>query len=77
MVYAYVLITIAIGKVKEVLEELRSLDSVIQADVVTGPYDAIARIQAPDLSELTKTIVQKIHYIDGVIDTTTAIVVEL
>lgn len=77
MVSAYVLITIAIGKVKEVLEELQKIDGVQRADVVTGPYDAIARIEAEDLSDLTKTIVQKIHYIDGVIDTTTAIVVEL
>ncbi|MFQ6088077.1 MAG: Lrp/AsnC family transcriptional regulator [Candidatus Methanofastidiosia archaeon] len=77
MVSAYVLITIAIGKVKEVLEELQKIDGVQRADVVTGPYDAIARIETEDLSDLTKTIVQKIHYIDGVIDTTTAIVVEL
>jgi DNA-binding Lrp family transcriptional regulator len=76
MVSAYVLITIAIGKVKEVLEELTSMEGVVKADVVTGPYDAIALIEADDLSQLTKTIVQKIHYIDGVIDTTTAIVVE-
>jgi DNA-binding Lrp family transcriptional regulator len=76
MVSAYVLITIAIGKVKEVLEELTSMEGVVKADVVTGPYDAIALIEADDLSQLTKTIVQKIHSIDGVIDTTTAIVVE-
>jgi DNA-binding Lrp family transcriptional regulator len=76
MVSAYVLITIAIGKVKEVLEELDRMEGVVKADVVTGPYDAIARIEAEDLSQLTKTIVQKIHYIDGVIDTTTAIVVQ-
>lgn len=76
MVSAYVLITIAIGKVKEVLEELNNMQGVVKADVVTGPYDAIALIEAEDLSQLTKTIVQKIHYIEGVIDTTTAIVVQ-
>ncbi|MBU7042869.1 MAG: Lrp/AsnC ligand binding domain-containing protein [Theionarchaea archaeon] len=76
MVSAYVLITIAIGKVKEVLEELNGMQGVVKADVVTGPYDAIALIEAEDLSQLTKTIVQKIHYIEGVIDTTTAIVVQ-
>ncbi|MBP7820357.1 MAG: Lrp/AsnC ligand binding domain-containing protein, partial [Candidatus Methanofastidiosum sp.] len=47
------------------------------ADVITGPYDAIAKIKANDLGELTKTVIQQIHYIEGVIDTTTAIVISV
>lgn len=74
MVYAYVLITVSIGKIKEVIDAVKKIEGVIEADVITGPYDAIAKIKANDLGELTKTVIQQIHYIDGVIDTTTAIV---
>ncbi|NMC58540.1 MAG: Lrp/AsnC family transcriptional regulator [Candidatus Methanofastidiosa archaeon] len=75
MVYAYVLITVSIGKIKEVIEAVKKIEGVIEADVITGPYDAIAKIKANDLGELTKTVIQQIHYIEGVIDTTTAIVI--
>jgi len=75
MVYAYVLITVSIGKIKEVIEAVKKIEGVIEADVITGPYEAIAKIKANDLGELTKTVIQQIHYIEGVIDTTTAIVI--
>jgi DNA-binding Lrp family transcriptional regulator len=77
MVYAYVLITVSIGKIKEVIDAVKKIDGVIEADVITGPYDAIAKIKANDLGELTKTVIQQIHYIEGVIDTTTAIVISV
>ncbi|MEA1994298.1 MAG: Lrp/AsnC ligand binding domain-containing protein [Euryarchaeota archaeon] len=77
MVHSYVLITVAIGKVQDVLEQIKDMKDVEDADAVTGPYDLIARVKADDLGELTKTIIQNIHYIDGVIDTTTAIVIDV
>ncbi|ASJ00767.1 Lrp/AsnC family transcriptional regulator [Thermococcus gorgonarius] len=77
MVKSYVLLTIEIGKVESVIEALKQIPGVIRADAVTGPYDAIVYIEANDLGELTKKILHDIHNIDGVIDTTTAIVVEM
>ncbi|HII61770.1 Lrp/AsnC family transcriptional regulator [Pyrococcus horikoshii] len=77
MVRAYVLLTIEIGKVEKVIEELKKIPGVTKADAVTGPYDAIVHIEANDLGELTRKILHDIHNIDGVIDTTTAIVVEI
>ncbi|AMM54334.1 MULTISPECIES: Lrp/AsnC family transcriptional regulator [Thermococcaceae] len=77
MVRAYVLLTIEIGKVEKVIEEIKKIPGVTKADAVTGPYDAIVHIEASDLGELTRKILHDIHNIDGVIDTTTAIVVEI
>ncbi|WP_048150233.1 Lrp/AsnC family transcriptional regulator [Palaeococcus ferrophilus] len=77
MVRAYVLLTVEIGKVESVIEEIKSIPGVLKADAVTGPYDAIVHIEAADLGELTRKILHDIHNIDGVIDTTTAIVVEV
>ena len=77
MVRAYVLLTVEIGKVEKVIEELKKIPGVTKADAVTGPYDAIIHIEAANLGELTRKILHDIHNIEGVIDTTTAIVVEL
>ena len=77
MVQAYVLITAAIGKVRQVSKELEGLRGVRSVHVVTGPYDIIMFVEAKDLSTLTNMIVEGTHKIKGVVDTNTAIVVEL
>ncbi|MCK4405685.1 MAG: Lrp/AsnC ligand binding domain-containing protein [Hadesarchaea archaeon] len=77
MVQAYVLITAAIGKVRQVSKELEGLRGMRTVHVVTGPYDLVVFVEAKDLSTLTNTVVEGIHKIKGVVDTNTAIVVEL
>ncbi len=77
MVQGYVLITAAIGKVKQVAKELQGLRGVKSVHVVTGPYDIIVFVEAKDLDILTSTVVEGIHKVKGVVDTNTAIVVEI
>lgn len=77
MVQAYVLITAAIGKVRQVAEELKELQGIKSVHVVTGPYDIIVFVEAKELGSLTNTVVKGIHKIKGVVDTNTAIVVEV
>jgi len=77
LVQAYVLITAAIGKVRQVAEELKKLQGVKSVHVVTGPYDIIVFVEAKELGSLTNTVVKGIHKIKGVVDTNTAIVVEV
>ena len=77
MVAAYVLITAAIGKVKQVAKDLERVKGVKSVKVVTGPYDIIVYAEAKDLASITSTVVEGIHKIKGVIDTNTAIVVEV
>ncbi len=74
---AYVLITVAIGKVKSVAKELRKVRGIKSIHTVTGPYDIIAFVETKDLASLTNTVVGGIHRIKGVVDTNTAIVVEI
>ncbi len=77
MVQAYILITAAIGKVRQAAKELERLRGVKSVNVVTGPYDIIVFVEAKDLATLTSTVVEGIHKIKGVVDTNTAIVVEI
>ena len=77
MVQAYILVTAAIGKVRQVAKELERLPSVKSVHIVTGPYDIVVFADAKDLAKLTGVVVEGIHKIKGVVDTNTAIVVEV
>ena len=42
-VSAYILIQTEVGKASKVVEEIRGLDGIVEADDVTGPYDVIVK----------------------------------
>jgi DNA-binding Lrp family transcriptional regulator len=44
------------------------------AEDITGPYDVIARIQAPGLDQLGRLVASRIHVVDGVTRTLTCTV---
>ena len=76
MIEAFVLLTVEVDKVEEVIKSIKKkIPEVKEAKGVTGPYDVILRVDANDLKELTREIVSSIYKINGVIDTTTAIVI--
>lgn len=70
---AYILIETAVGKSRDVSEALRSLDGVINVDAVTGPFDIIAVVGAPDLNAVGNLVTSQIHTISGIIRTTTCL----
>jgi DNA-binding Lrp family transcriptional regulator len=74
---AYVLIKIRAGEVKEVVRQMRKLESVIEAHMTFGPYDAVAVISATDVSGLGALIATSIQPIPGVEQTLTCIAVDL
>ena len=63
---ALVLIEATVGKVREVTTALKQLDGVKSADVVTGPYDVIAILEAEDLTALGHMVTAKIRPLRGV-----------
>jgi DNA-binding Lrp family transcriptional regulator len=71
---AYVLIETEVGKVARVAQALTKLDGVQVAEDLAGPYDVIARLQAPSLDELGSLVVSHIQVQDGVTRTVTCIV---
>lgn len=74
---AYVLIKIAPGKSRTITEQVAKIDGVKTAHPVTGIFDIIAYLEAPDINNLTGTVRSKIQTIQGVLRTHTAIVGEL
>ncbi len=73
---AYALVRISPNKVKDVVIEAGKIDGVKNVHPVTGPYDAIIFLEAADMKELGKVVLAEIHSLEGVIDTTTCLVVE-
>ena len=74
MLSAYVLVQTEVGKVAHVAQALNDLDGVELAEDITGPYDVIARIQAPGLDQLGRLVVSRIHVVDGVTRTLSCMV---
>jgi DNA-binding Lrp family transcriptional regulator len=68
---AYVLVQTEVGKVAQALSDL---DGVQLAEDLVGPYDVIARVQAPGLDQLGRLVVTRIQVVDGVTRTLTCTV---
>ena len=78
MLSAYVLILTEVGKVAHVAQAVNDLDGVESAEDLAGPYDVIARIQAPGLDQLGRLgrlVVSRIQLMDGVTRTLTCTVI--
>ncbi len=76
-VRAYVLIQTEVGKAADVASQVGAISGVVQAEDVTGPYDVIARAEAPSVDELGRMVVTHIQRIDGITRTVTCPVVNL
>jgi len=74
MLSAYVLILTEVGKVAHVAQALGDLEGVQVAEDITGPYDIIARVQAPGLDQLGRLVASRIQAVDGVTRTLTCTV---
>ncbi|MBI2458523.1 MAG: Lrp/AsnC ligand binding domain-containing protein [candidate division NC10 bacterium] len=75
-VLAFVFIECTVGKAKDVAKKIGKIGGVRISHAVTGAYDAIALIEAPDVNALGTTVVSKIQGVPGVLRTSTNVVVE-
>jgi DNA-binding Lrp family transcriptional regulator len=70
---AYILIETQVGKMRDIAAELNRFPEVETVDAVTGPYDIIAVISAPDLNALGDLVTARVHTIDGILRTVTCL----
>ncbi|MGQ4912411.1 MAG: Lrp/AsnC family transcriptional regulator [Candidatus Thorarchaeota archaeon] len=76
-VQAYVLMDIEIGKTDDVVDALRRIDEATMIAVTTGGVDIVVLLEVPTLEDLYKITVQRIHRIEGIRDTQTAVVEQM
>lgn len=77
MVQAYILIQTAVGKASSVAEAIASITGVTMAEDVTGPYDVIARVEAPNVDDLGRLVIAKLQDVPGITRTLTCTVVHV
>ena len=73
---AYILIETSVGKSQDVVNTLEEIDEVNMLDVVTGPYDIIAVLEANDLPSIGKILSNQMHRMPGIIKTVTCLSVQ-
>jgi len=71
----YVLIQVEKGEPWPVAEKVLNIEGVRTAHVVTGQYDIIAFAELDDLQDI-KDLIKKIHRIEGVQHTQTAVCIQ-
>lgn len=74
---AFVLIKIRAGEVRDVIRQLRKTDTVVEAHMTFGPYDAVAVIDSTDLGAIGSLIASSIQPIPGVEQTLTCLAVDV
>ncbi len=66
MYKAYVLLTAAIGREKEILDEMNTVPEVKEIHRVMGVYDLILLVEADSQDNLKQVIQQRIRSLDSV-----------
>ena len=74
---AYILIQAEAGQAAIVAAALRGVPGVSEAASLAGPYDVIARAQAPDIDQLARLVTSRVQALNGVRQTMTCPVVHL
>lgn len=75
MEQAYVLVQTQVGRSSEVAAALAALSGVVLAEDVTGPYDVIARVEAPTTGQLGRLVASQVQAVPGITRTVTCTVV--
>jgi DNA-binding Lrp family transcriptional regulator len=76
-VHAYVLVQTEVGRSASVAKMMSQISGVTAADDVTGPYDVIAHVEAPDMDALGRDVISPLQEISGITRTLTCPVVNL
>jgi DNA-binding Lrp family transcriptional regulator len=75
-VLAFVFLECTVGKAREVATKVAKINGVRISHAVTGAFDVIVLIEAPDVNALGTAVVSKIQAVPGVLRTSTNLVVE-
>ena len=75
-VEAYILVQASVNS-SSVAREIQQIDGVERAEDLSGPYDVIVKVSAPDMDSLGKMVVAKIQSVEGITRTLTCPIVQL
>ena len=70
---AFILIEVQVGRTTQVAEALRGIRGVRFADIITGPHDVIACVEAADMTTVAETVTGQVQGVRGVLKTITCV----
>jgi len=70
---AFVLIVVDPAKTQEVYDRLKAVEGISEVYQVMGPYDIVAVIDVPSLTEVPAVISRHIRTVEGIESTTTCV----
>ena len=73
-VLAYVLFKVSSGTEREVAQKLIEFEEVLQADIIFGEYDVIAKLSTKELDTLENFVSEKVRNVANVLVTSTMII---
>ena len=71
-----VMINTEIGSEKEVLDEIRKIDAVLESYMVYGVYDIVDKVRADTMDKLKEIVTWNVRRLDKVRATLTMIIIE-
>ncbi len=71
---AFVLVNVEPGVVTEIVSRLRDAAHIKSAYMVTGPYDAIAEVEAEDYARIAEIVEEEVRKMEGIEKTMTLVV---
>jgi DNA-binding Lrp family transcriptional regulator len=73
MIKAFVLVVVDPAKTVEVFATLNAVDGIAEVYQVMGPYDIVAVVEVPSLTDVPAVINKHIRAVDGIESTTTCV----
>ena len=71
MAIAYVLINCELGSEESIIQQLKSLDGIVEVHGTFGAYDILAKVESPAVDVLREIITWKVRKIDQIRSTLT------
>ncbi|MCY3727664.1 MAG: Lrp/AsnC ligand binding domain-containing protein [Nitrospira sp.] len=76
-VSAFIMVNVTGDHTKSAYKTITRIPLVKKVDAVTGPFDLVVQIEADTLESLNELVLSRIRGVDGVVKTSTAIILNL
>ncbi len=76
-VSAFIMVDVTGDHTKSAYKTITRIPLVKKVDAVTGPFDLVVQIEADTLESLNELVLSRIRGVDGVVKTSTAIILNL
>jgi DNA-binding Lrp family transcriptional regulator len=71
----YLLVETEVGRLDDVVRRVRAIAGVAEVQAVTGPFDLIVKVEAPQINQALDIVVHKIRRVPGIKSTETLVTV--